>query len=240
MFQGGVQSFDPRTKQFTTYPLPAPWQGEESQQTFLVPPNADGIMYVKDNATESIFQVNLATKTWRPLGPYKDATHTYGTYQIFADSQGNVYGNDFTPSYGKSIIAFNGKTGVATDYAISPTVSRPRRGKMDAQDRLWFAEYQGNRVGVLDTKTGKVTSWEMPPYTFPYDAAPGKDGEVWTAGITSDQVVRYDPKTGRTIVYALPGATNARDIYVDNTGKRSVFWVGNNHAAQIYKLEPLE
>ncbi len=239
MFQGGVQEFDPQTKQFKTWPLPAPWQSDKSQETFLTPPGPDGIMYIKDNGTQHIFQVNLAANSWRPLGPYKDATHTYGTYQIFADSKGNVYGNDFTGGYGKSIVKFDAKTGEATIYPVSQDVSRPRRGKMDGQDRLWFAEYQGNDVGVLDTRTGKVTTWHTPPYTFPYDAAPGKDGDVWAAGITSDRVVRIDTKTGKTIVYGLPDATNARDIYVDNSGPRAVFWVGNNHAGQIYKLETL-
>jgi virginiamycin B lyase len=239
MFQGGVQEFDPQTKQFKTRALPAQWQGDKSQQTFLVPPGPDGIMYVKDNGTQHIFQVNLATNAWRALGPYKDETHTYGTYQIFTDSKGNVYGNDFTGGYGKSIVKFDAKTGEATIYPVSQDVSRPRRGKMDAQDRLWFAEYQGNDIGVLDTTSGKITTWHTPAYTFPYDAAPGKNGEVWAAGITADRVIRLDPKTGKTIVYELPDATNARDIYVDNSGRQSTFWVGNNHAGQIYKLETL-
>ncbi|HXF34485.1 MAG TPA: hypothetical protein VN603_07930, partial [Candidatus Acidoferrales bacterium] len=87
--------------------------------------------------------------------------------------------------------------------------------------------------------SGKVTTWHTPAYTFPYDAAPGKNGEVWAAGITADRVIRLNPKTGKTIVYELPDATNARDIYVDNSGRQSTFWVGNNHAGQIYKLETL-
>jgi streptogramin lyase len=239
MFQGGIQEFDPQTKTFKTYPVPAPWQGERTQQTFLVPPNGDGVMYVKDNGTQNTFQVDLAKNTWKPYGPYKDATHTWGTYQIFADSNFNVYGNDFSGGYGKSIVKYDRATGSPTIYTVSQDVSRPRRGKMDAQDRLWFAEYQGGDIGVLDTKIGKVTTWKAGPWMFPYDAAPGKNGEVWAAGITSDQVLRLDPKTGKRTLYLLPAETNARDIYVDNSGDRSVFWVGNNHAGKIYKLETL-
>ena len=29
--------------------------------------------------------------------------------------------------------------------------SRNRRGYIDAQDRLWFAEYRGNKIAMLDT-----------------------------------------------------------------------------------------
>ena len=31
---------------------------------------------------------------------------------------------------------------------------------MDAQDRLWFGEYRGNRIGMFDTKTEKFQEWE--------------------------------------------------------------------------------
>ena len=33
----------------------------------------------------------------------------------------------------------------------------PRRGMMDAQDRLWFGEYRGDKIGMFDTKTEKFT-----------------------------------------------------------------------------------
>lgn len=240
MFQGGIQEFDPQTKTFKTYAVPAPWQGDRTQQTFLVPPGPDGLMWVKDNGTQHTFLVDPAKNAWKPYGPYKDATHTWGTYQIFEDSRGNVYGNDFSGGYGKSIVEYARATGAATIYPVSAEVSRPRRGKMDSQERLWFAEYQGGDIGFLDTKTDKVTTWKAAPWMFPYDAAPGKNGEVWAAGISSDQVLRLDPKTGKRTVYLLPAETNARDIYVDNSGERSVFWVGNNHAGKIYKLETLE
>ena len=35
----------------------------------------------------------------------------------------------------------------------SKPVVAPRRGQMDAQDRLWFAQYRGDRITMLDTKT---------------------------------------------------------------------------------------
>src|SRR5436309_15646142 len=40
--------------------------------------------------------------------------------------------------------------------------SHPRRGHMDAQDRLWFAQYLGDKVAMLDTKNEKFTEWGVP------------------------------------------------------------------------------
>src|SRR5262249_57137425 len=42
------------------------------------------------------------------------------------------------------------------------------------------------------------------------------------------------------IQYLLPRATNVRRVFVDNSTTPVTFWVGNNHAASIVKLEPLD
>ena len=32
---------------------------------------------------------------------------------------------------------------------------------MDAQDRLWFGEYRGDRIGMFDTKTDAFKEWKL-------------------------------------------------------------------------------
>jgi streptogramin lyase len=34
---------------------------------------------------------------------------------------------------------------------------------MDAQDRFWFAEYTGDKIGMFDTRTERFQEWPMPP-----------------------------------------------------------------------------
>jgi hypothetical protein len=36
------------------------------------------------------------------------------------------------------------------------------------------------------------------------------------------------------------GFTNVRRVFVDNSTTPVTFWVGNNHAASIVKLEPID
>ena len=78
------------------------------------------------------------------------------------------------------------------------------------------------------------------PYTNPYDAMVDKNGEVWTGGMSNDRVVRLDSKTGQAVEYLLPKETNIRRVWVDNATTPPTFWVGNNHHAQIVKVEPLD
>jgi streptogramin lyase len=67
-----------------------------------------------------------------------------------------------------------------------------------------------------------------------------KNGELWTAGMNTDRILRLDLETGKFTEYPLPGYTNIRRIFVDNTTTPVTFWVGNNHGASIIKLEPLD
>ena len=112
---------------------------------------------------------------------------------------------------------------------------------MDPQDRLWFAEYRGNMIGMFDTKTERTREWAMPlPWSNPYDAALDKNGYAWTGGMTNDYVVRLNTKTEEFMQYLLPRTTNIRRVNIDNTTKKPTFWVGNNLGAAIIKIEPLE
>jgi len=112
---------------------------------------------------------------------------------------------------------------------------------MDPQDRLWFAEYRGNMIGMFDTKTERTREWAVPtPWTNPYDAVLDKDGYAWTGGMSNDHVVRLNTKTEEFIEYLLPRTTNIRRVNIDNSTNPPTFWVGNNLGAAIIKIEPLE
>jgi streptogramin lyase len=112
---------------------------------------------------------------------------------------------------------------------------------MDANDRLWFAEYRANRVAMFDTRREEFKEWPMPTaWTAPYDVVLDKNGEAWTGSMSTDRVVRLDPASGATVEYLLPRETNIRRVFVDNSTSPVSFWVGSNHGASIVKLEPLD
>ena len=79
------------------------------------------------------------------------------------------------------------------------------------------------------------------PWSAPYDVVPNKDAtEVWTGSMMNDHVTRLDVKTGQSVDYLLPRSTNVRRVWVEETGRRPVLWVGSNHGASIVRLEPLD
>jgi streptogramin lyase len=79
------------------------------------------------------------------------------------------------------------------------------------------------------------------PWSNPYDVVPSKGGaEVWTGSMSNDHVTRLDTKTEQTVDYLLPHTTNIRRVFVEETGRRPVLWVGNNHGSAIVRVEPLD
>jgi virginiamycin B lyase len=133
------------------------------------------------------------------------------------------------------------KTGQATIYPTPTPRSRPRRTMMDAQGRVWFAEFAADKVGMFDPKQEKFSEWDVPtPHTYPYDVFLDRTGELWGGSMASDRILRFDPGSGKSIEYLLPRPTNVRRIFVDNSTNPVTLWAGNNHGAEIIKLEPLE
>jgi streptogramin lyase len=111
---------------------------------------------------------------------------------------------------------------------------------VDSENRLWFAEYGGNAIGMFDPKTEKITEWKLPtPYSAPYDAEVDKNGRAWAGSMNNDFVSRADSKTGDIVEYLLPRPTNIRRVFVDNRTTPAL-WVGSNHGASIVKVEPLD
>jgi hypothetical protein len=97
------------------------------------------------------------------------------------------------------------KTGAITIFKTPTAGSGPRRGMMDASDRLWFGENNGDRIGMFDTRTRQFQEWPAPtPGAWPYDVTIDKEGSVWSGGEFNDRILRLDPKSGRFLEYLLP------------------------------------
>jgi streptogramin lyase len=144
---------------------------------------------------------------------------------------------------GTSIGIRDAKTNKVTIYITPTKGSKPRRGRVDSQNRLWFAEYGANGIGMFDPKTAEIKEYPLPSkWGAPYDVVPNKDAsEVWTGSMVNDLVDRLDTKTGEYTEYLLPRTnTNIRRVFVQETGPRPVLWVGSNHDASIVKVEPLD
>ena len=86
-------------------------------------------------------------------------------------------------------------------------------GRVDAQDRFWFAEYTGDRTGMLDTRTETFQERPLRQYSTPYAASvPDKNGYVYASSNMAERVLRLDPKTSEVIEYQIPTDFDSKEI----------------------------
>jgi streptogramin lyase len=241
MFQGAIAKFDPKTEQLTYYPMPKDKDNNVTQLNMLgLEHQVDGKIWTNNAGNQEIYRIDLASgkyETWAPMKQIATpGNHT--VYGIASDSKNNLWFMEFQDNY---IGRIDAKTGALSLFRAPTERARNRRGIMDEQDRLWFAEYRGNKIGMFDTNEQTFKEWSLPtPWTGPYYPVVDRNGEIWTGGMTTDRVVRLDPKTNKTVEYMLPKDTNIRRVFVDNTTNPVTFWTGSNHGASIVKLEPLD
>ena len=242
MYQGSLAKFDRKTKTFQTWGSPTFRDRDEARIAMVMPVNhqVDGQVWI---GGDNEYQVDVNTGAWRTIDysvGLKDSTlaKELSSYGVASDSKNNFYGMNLNGTY---IIKVDAKTRQVTPYPTPAPNAGPRRGHMDAQDRLWFAEFRANKIAMFDTSTEAFREWAVPtPWTNVYDAIVDKAGFAWAGGMNNDHVVRVNTRTGETVEYLLPRATNIRRVNVDNSTNPPTFWVGNNLGASIIKVEPLE
>jgi streptogramin lyase len=227
---------------FQTWGSPTFLERDEARIAMVMPINhdVDGQVWIGGDRE---YQVNVKTGEWKAVdysvGLPKDAPmlRELSSYAVASDSRNNFYGLNLNSTY---IIRVDATTKKVTPFPTPTPNAGPRRGHMDTQDRLWFAEFRGNKIAMFDTKTATFREWPVPtPWTNVYDAIADTAGYAWAGGMNNDRVVRVNTRTGETVEYLLPSSTNIRRVNVDNRTNPPTFWVGNNLGASLIKVEPL-
>ena len=139
-----------KTEQFRIYPVPKEWQTDATQQSHfsVAGMKADGKIWVKNSDRSQVMKLDPETGVYENLGSYKIPSNgrPIGIYGIYADAQNNAYILEFGNG---EVGRIDAKTSAFAFYPTPTPFSRARRGHVDAQDRLWFAEYGSNGVGMF-------------------------------------------------------------------------------------------
>jgi streptogramin lyase len=195
----------------------------------------DGKVWGKLTSQNALMKLDVATGKYEVLNARDVRGKNLGSYGIPSDRDNNLWLLNFD---GAEIGKVDAKSGLITVYPTPTPGSRPRRGQFDAQNRLWFGEFGANAIGMFDPKTETFKEWTLPTeWSAPYDAAGANNGDAWTGSMFSDRVARLDARANQLVEYLLPRSTNIRRVFVDDA---NALWIGNNHGAEIVKVEPLD
>ena len=231
---GWPVKFDPRTETFTKVDMP---EGAMTQFMSIGPDgklwSGFGTFYRIDPDTMKVdYSIDWMKAENLPDGPH------FG-YEVAVDSQGNPYITDFPSAY---IVKVNVETDEVKFLKVPTPNSNPRRGRIDSRDRYWFAEYSGDKIAMLDTRTEQFTEWSPSfKWAAPYAASlPDREGHVYAPSNTADRVMRLNPATGEIVEYLMPTRDfDAKQLVIDPVTGRAV-WMANVRNARLIKIEPLD
>jgi virginiamycin B lyase len=233
MHRSAILKFDKKTEKMTTWNLPPPVTLRTEVGMIAHSPSTGKVWFSESGNPTGAMLAALDLKTDQ-ITRYK----IQGRYGIEVISNGNVVFFDFGHA---AVGELDPKTGKSILYPTPTPASAPRRGHVDAQDRVWFAEYWAGKVAMFDPNTKQIKEWPISvPYADPYDAVADKNGDVWSGGMVTDYVFRLNPATGQVTNYLMPTLNaNIRRIDVDSSTTPVSVWVGENHHPTILRVEPL-
>jgi virginiamycin B lyase len=221
-------TINPDTGEFHSYPTP---EGKVPVGGWL---NVDGLgnIWTSTGAArgrEGVWHFDVKTKQFEQIRSISDGF----TYGVAGDREGNgwwaqinldliVYANRATGEVAEIQLPFiwggapylkpgdmskdeylNIVQGLA---GARGNAQMPRRMKADLKDdAVWVANFTGNNLMRIDTKTRKLSYFPVPNDGMnPYDVGVDSSHRVWVGMQNGDEVGRFDPATKTWTIYPLP------------------------------------
>ncbi len=130
----GIVRFDPATEKFQSW--------TSGSNMFGLDPNGN-VWHTAAGGTGTLYNVNTTTGEVATYTVAKNA----GDYDVDTDSQGRTITNVWREG---KIAVFDPNKESYNTYQLPTPESGPRRGQIDAQDRLWVAQYFSGTVAMFD------------------------------------------------------------------------------------------
>ena len=154
MYQGAIAKFDPQDRELPVSGRSRRSGIKDDSQLNMVTNRieVDGKIWINDagpRPCSASISPPASSRSWIRSTRCPAAAAGYSIYDVRADSQNNAFVTDFQKNH---LVKIDAKTLKFTVYQTGTQVSRNRRGRIDEQDRFWFAQYRGNKITMFDTK----------------------------------------------------------------------------------------
>jgi virginiamycin B lyase len=226
-FKGYIGKLDPKTGAITEFKIPDP-KGEDPHTAVF---DSHGLLWFTLQVANMVGRLDPGTgKIDLKHVPTADS-HPYG---IAINSKGVPIFCEFATN--KMAKIDPGTMGI-TEYSL-PEGARPRRMAIDANDRVYFTDFNEGHLGRLDLTTGAVKMWASPggPKSAPYGIAITPDGMVWysESGVKPNTIIQFDPKTEQFARANIPsGGGTVRNMAATSDGRVYIACSGVNKVGVI-------
>ncbi len=222
MFGNKIARFDPRTKTFKEWNLPA-----SARPHGLLVDKAGQVWYT-GNGNGTIGHLDPVTgKVTEHKAPSGGDPHT-----VVSDDHGTLW---FTVQKGQRIGRLDVTTGAITEYN---TRGNPYGLALDRGGNVWFCQSAGDRLGRVDPASGKITEVSLPTGSRPRRMAIAPDGSLWVTLYGTGKLIKIDAAAQKvTKEYALPAGAHGGPyaVTVDAAG---IVWVNEIQTDTVVRLDP--
>ena len=182
-------------------------------------------------------------------------SHPFG---IVVDSKDNIW---FTAQVTNKIVKFDPVNQTFKEYQIPSTASIPKSNWkysptektppkevydvslgspgaiiIDKNDKLWFVEQIGNKIGSFEPSTEKFVEYDIPtPQSSPNDLALDSEGNVWFIEWNSGKIGKLDFKIKKVVEYDLKSSSHPAGIAVDEEDN---IWISDVAMNEIGRFNP--
>jgi virginiamycin B lyase len=205
MFADRIARFDTKTHQFKEWDLPS---GAHPHGLLV---DSSGKVWYTGNGNGTIGELDPATgKVVEHRAPSGGSPHT-----LVIDDSGTIW---FTSQSGY-VGRLDRSSGKITEYRMS---GGPYGIALDKLGRVWVCRMGADKMGIIDTKTGKVSELYMGPNTMPRRVAASPDGTLWVTLYGVGKIAHIDPAAAKVVKeYEMPAGERGGPyaITVDGAGR---------------------
>ena len=199
---------------------------------------ADGFLYASNGLRNQLVKINPSTYDIQVFTP--EPYNPLGDLQPFNDLYTAADGIYFTQTSGNVISFFDFKDERFKNYEIPTPASFPLGVFVERGGRVVVTELIGNKMIVLDGKTGKLQEYPLPePLQSPAVVrAQTEDGLVWYSLFTGNGVGSINIETGEQKLYHTnkSAALGAEDT-IDKDGN---IWLSFFNFNALARFDPKE
>jgi virginiamycin B lyase len=220
---GTIGKLDPVSGKMTEFKTPS---GGGGPHTLVITDDQRAIWFTMQSGNKV---ASLDTRT----GAIKEYPSSGGPYGLALDKAGNVW---FCRMGDNKMGKLDPNTGQMAEVDTGGG-SRPRRVATAPDGMLWITFYGNGKLAKLDPSAMKVVkTYPLPAGdSGPYAVTVDGGGMVWANEISTDTVVRFDPKTEQMRVVQLPSKNvGIRKMVTDASGR---LWYMGSHNGRLGVVE---
>jgi virginiamycin B lyase len=153
---------------------------------------------------------------------------------VQADTVAEYLARHFPERPGQSPSLVPGEHVIEIEEWIMPTLGQRTRDPIEGPDGdIWWTGMWASLVGRIDSDTGEIQEYLLPPSARPHSIIPGPDDNIWYTGNSNATIGRLEPDTGDITEYP----TEARDPHTPIFHPNGKLYFTSQQAGMLGRLD---